>query len=113
MRGLLPCFTTGMLDLADSFGNAPVHYAARPGGRGALQALLEAGAQAGLQNKYGQTPMHLARIHGVDKIAADLMGMTGAGTTEPKEDRYGHTAGDIEEAKTRPVVAPFSLFLFC
>ena len=96
---LLKCYNTQLLNLADSFGNAPIHYATRPGGQGVLKTLVQAGADTGAQNQYGQTPLHLAHIHRLRGLAEFLVS-TGSAAVEEK-DKYGLTAGQIEEAQAR------------
>ena len=44
----------------DEFGSTPLHRAAAPGFRAACEALLAAGANPNVEDRYGETPLSAA-----------------------------------------------------
>eukprot|EP00755_Sulcionema_specki_P008043 Sspe_Gene.39872::Locus_19222_Transcript_2_3_Confidence_0.500_Length_4696::g.39872::m.39872 len=54
----------GGVDHIDSYGFAPLHWAARQGDVAAVQALLDAGADTTVQDAMGRTPACIAAVRG-------------------------------------------------
>jgi len=61
-------------DVADCYGDTPLHDAAKFGHEQVAQLLLDAGAKAGVRNLKGQTPLDVARLHAKDAVARRLAG---------------------------------------
>ncbi len=61
-------------DLADLFGETPLHVAARKNNAAAVRALLRAGADKAVLSRQGWAPLHVAAMHGSVAVAAELVG---------------------------------------
>lgn len=75
----------------DAAGFAPLHRAAREGGAGKAEALLEAGARIDEPSRYGDTPLLLALGDGSEE-AARLLIRRGANPEAEREDGYNALA---------------------
>jgi len=80
-------------DSEDSIGQTALHYALRFGNIGALDVLLDAGANPNAQERrFGQTPMHMAAIRGDEEILDKL---SKAGAQWDLRRRDGATAREL------------------
>lgn len=64
------------MDVTDRHGETPLHWAANRGSLGVAQALLAAGATEVAKNSTGQTPLDLALINGMARMAHLLRSVT-------------------------------------
>jgi len=56
-----------LIDVQDTFGNRPLHFAAANGCRATVEILLNHHASPGVWNKDWQTPLHLVALAGTDR----------------------------------------------
>ena len=75
-------------NVADRFGNTPLHMAARTGFTRAMDFLLRRGAKPSPKNRYGETPLHLAAVTGCEGVKRLL-----ESKADPRaRNRFGETA---------------------
>ena len=79
-------------------GDTPLHDASRMGHLDAVQALLDLGAKRSIKNKYGRSPLSVAKLNGQLQAAK----MLGHGTNE--EDTNGHVDSNDEPLRIWSVV---------
>lgn len=56
----------------DSFGNTKLHNAVRAGNIGLVCELLEKGADVNVQNRWGNTALHMAAEYGLYRVSKTL-----------------------------------------
>lgn len=78
-------------------GNTPLHEAARSYATTGLEVLLAAGADVNIQNRYGNTPLHMAAVNSFQSAACEMLFYTGADVYIYNND--AETPADILRAR--------------
>ena len=60
------------VNLKNTLGSTPLHFAAQEGCTETLEALIAAGADVNARNEDGNTPLHLAALNGRTEIVEIL-----------------------------------------
>ncbi len=83
------------LDLADSYGETALTYAAIVGNAQLTKQLVVLGAAVNVRNRYGSSPLHLAKTPAVAEVLLD------AGADQNSTNLSGRTPLDVQLAEGR------------
>ncbi|KAL9089663.1 MAG: hypothetical protein Q9165_005695 [Trypethelium subeluteriae] len=90
-----------LFTIPNASGSTPLHYAATTGSLACAQVLVQAGAQIGVRNAMGRTPVYEAEAGGKEEIVAFLLKeggdavVEGGRTEEKEEDGDGDTMEEV------------------